>query len=92
MNFRYSKKIWHFSNQLCKDYWEKKIKTGPKFKNRIIVKLFFYFFIFFLVNFFLFQNISKFIADSETVLDIPFTSQYQQIQAISDQMAGRGGA
>ena len=45
--------------------FKKKMKTGPKFKNRIIAKLFFYFFIFFSVNFLLFQKYQNLIADSE---------------------------
>ena len=64
MKFRNLKKLSYRSNQLEKAY-SKKIKTGSRFKNRIIAELFFYFFIFFSLNFFVFENFKNPKADSE---------------------------
>ena len=50
MKFQNSEKLSYGSNKLGKVYL-KKIKTGSKFKNRIILELFFYFFIFLKNNF-----------------------------------------
>ena len=87
MNFRYSKKSWHFSNQLCKVYSKKK-KLGQSSKIELSSN-FFYFFIFFSVNFFSFRNIKiwlQILKDSTRYTPC----KYQQIRAISSN-GGPGG-
>ena len=68
---------------------QKKIKTGPKFKNRIIVKLFFIFLSFFLSTFFSFRNIKIWlqILKDRTRYTL---CKYKQIRAISSN-GGPGG-
>ena len=63
MKFRNSKNLSYRSNQLERAYSEK-IKTGSKFKNRIIVELFFIF-LSLKKNFVVFGNFKNLIADSK---------------------------
>ena len=72
------------------ELFKKKIKTGPKFENRIIVKLYFIFLSFFLLTFSSLRNIKiwlQILKDSTKITP----RKYQQIRAISSN-GGPGGA
>ena len=70
--------IFHQKKNLFPEYWrkfytvessfsscnKKKIKTGPKFKNKFFVDFIFIFLFFFSKNFFIFEKFEKKIADS----------------------------